>query len=1062
MKIRITKKGLPKAQQGLNYLKSDSFKKTMDKIQGTFNPTVPSLNTPGYSSKGLPSISEALPKPSFSFNQQPGMDKALGTFKPNNDIFQSYKPMGLNPNFPIPEKEKTNNTSSSFGLSEGMAIFNFGLTGANMLVDAIGNKRRQNEFNRTFRNSLLNPTAMPPTSGSRGDYTVNEGFFRPDEMQPPNKGMFANPYYGQYDLGGGIETVRPIYTPEPIVDAPELDAFPLQEMDIPSYNVEGFSPAVNTTKTASTSTAKEPAELSSPLRDLIAQKESGGDYKALPWLDKSKTKLASSAAGKYQFLWNTHKKDIEKLTGVKTKQEFLNTPEAQEKYFEYWDKNTLTPAAKKIKNELGVSIPLNSIKMKVHFAGAKGAYDYFKTGKETVDAFGTTTSGYNASNMKIRITGSPQGKKMKYGGQMGYGLDLNNRKVYTDMPEQMTDMVSNSISEEENPDEPYALEAEGGETILRPDGTHFNITGKRHSEGGEKLTPSQAPEGSFIFSDTAKMKIGGPILKMFGKSGNKKYTPAELAKQYDINKYQAVLDDKYADLRAKSTAQLMKTNYEKKLGALALLQESKKNFKDGIPQVAMSYLESIMNAMPEAGGEEQLPTAKFGGSLHHYQDGKEVRKEFDLNGQKISARKFTQTDINPQWTQVGKIGNNILYKQEGASNTIRVPSGATFTPGVTVGRGQGNNPLKYTVEDMKQRPGLYKTVLGKEGWGNASPQEQQAYLDRLRTTGQRSTFVPGATQEKKVTLNPTYAFLEEDVPTETGVSEEQPGSVGEQTTEQRRGESITPNTPSGMTGASGSERYGWTTPDKVNMINALMGRPKKYLPFIPELQFNLPQPTFEDWRAKAAARQAMYNTAAQAAGTYGPTQGLASNLSFMAGQQGDALIQDIAGTENRNVGIANQFAPVISDMMNKVNEYNANRKKALYEGNVIANQQYDNALRQYRNNAARAFGAGFKNASEMGALNSTNPYYYVDPTTGKLKFKNVNAYNAIRQMSGVGSANTSENTFAEYMKEAKNLKEQDFDSALIKQMLSMKYPKSGAASNVNNMAALAEQYRNLR
>lgn len=1058
MKIRITKKGLVKAQYGIPYVKSNTFTNNQKKILGTFDPKVPSV-TSGYTPKGLAPISEAIPKPSFSFDQQPGMDKILGTFKPNFDIFQSYKPKGLDPNFKIPEKQKTTSSPSSFGLNDGMFVFNMGIAGANMLVDAIGNKRRQREFDRSFREAKLNPTAMPPTSGSRGDYTVNEGFFRPDEMQTPNKGMFANPYYGQYDLGGGIETVREINTPDPIIDAPELDAFPLPEMnmDIPSYNIEGFSSEVNTI-----STAKEPAELSSPLRDLIAQKESGGDYKALPWLDKSKTKLASSAAGKYQFLWNTHKSDIARLTGVKTKQEFLNTPEAQEKYFEYWDKNTLTPAAKRIKTELGVGAPLNEIKMKVHFAGAKGAYDYFKTGKETVDAFGTTTSSYNANNMKVRITGSPQTRKMEYGGQMGYGLDLNNRKVYTDMPEQMTDMVSNSITEESNPEEGYVLEAEGGETLLGPDGTHYNINGKRHSEGGVKLTAEQAPEGSFIYSDTAKMKMGGDILKMFGKGGSKKYTPAQIAKQYNVNQYQAVLDDKYADLLSKSTAQLMKNNYQKKLGALALLQESKKNFKDGIPQVAMPYLESIMNAMPQQEqSEQELPAAKFGGYLRQYQVGNEVRRDFDLQGQKVNARKITQGDLNPQWKQVGKIGNDIIYKQEGATNTVRVPSGATYTPGATVGRGQGNNPLKYTVEDMKQRPGLYRTVLGKEGWDKASPQEQQAYLDRLKTTGQRSTFVPGAVTESKVQLNPTYAFIEEDVPSQSDTPVQETSTQTNETSSQEKGAPISPNSPTGMTGASGSERYGWTTPDKVNMINSMLGRPKKYMPYIPELQFNLPQPTFEDWRAKAAARQAMYNTAAQTAGTYGPTQGMASNLSFMAGQQGDALIQDIAGTEARNVGIANQFAPVISDMMNKVNEYNANRKKSLYEGNVIANQQYDNSMRQYRNNMAKAFGTGFKNASEMGALNSTNPYYYIDPATGKLKFKNVNAYNTIRQMSGVGAADNSEDIATRYMNEAKRLKDQGYDAALIRQILDRKFPKNAGASSVNNMAALAQQYANL-
>lgn len=40
----------------------------------------------------------------------------------------------------------------------------------------------------------------------------------------------------------------------------------------------------------------------------------------------------SSAVGKYQHLWNTHKEEIERLTGVKSKEEYLNNPEAQEKY----------------------------------------------------------------------------------------------------------------------------------------------------------------------------------------------------------------------------------------------------------------------------------------------------------------------------------------------------------------------------------------------------------------------------------------------------------------------------------------------------------------------------------------------------------------------------------------------------------------------------------------------------------------------------------------------------------------------------------------------------------
>jgi predicted nucleic acid-binding protein len=48
----------------------------------------------------------------------------------------------------------------------------------------------------------------------------------------------------------------------------------------------------------------------------------------------------SSAVGKYQHLWDTHGvrqgnqkiSEIERVTGVKSEQEYLNNPEAQEKY----------------------------------------------------------------------------------------------------------------------------------------------------------------------------------------------------------------------------------------------------------------------------------------------------------------------------------------------------------------------------------------------------------------------------------------------------------------------------------------------------------------------------------------------------------------------------------------------------------------------------------------------------------------------------------------------------------------------------------------------------------
>ena len=215
----------------------------------------------------------------------------------------------------------------------------------------------------------------------------------------------------------------------------------------------------------------------------------------------------------------------------------------------------------------------------------------------------------NISDMiKIRITGKPENLEFEYGGQNGYGLDLGQRRVQTEMPQSKADSVSSSISAVPR----YAanIEAEGGETVygdIDGDGglEHMKINGPRHSQGG---VPLNVPEGSFIFSDTAKMKIKDPaILKMFGatpKAGG--YTPAELAKKYDINKYKAIVENPESDKISKSTAQLMLTNYRKKLSALATIQEEMKGFPQGIPAVAQ-------------GVEDEMPMAAYGGYLPEYQ-----------------------------------------------------------------------------------------------------------------------------------------------------------------------------------------------------------------------------------------------------------------------------------------------------------------------------------------------------------------------------------------------------------------------------------------------------------
>ena len=140
------------------------------------------------------------------------------------------------------------------------------------------------------------------------------------------------------------------------------------------------------------------------------------------------------------------------------------------------------------------------------------------------------------------------------------------------------------------------LEAEGGETVygdINGDGMpeHKIIVGPRHAQGG---VPLNLPEDTFIFSDTRAMRIKDPqLLTMFGKGGtNKSYTPAELAKQYDVQKYRKLLEDPETDAIERKTAELMIKKYVVKLGCLALAQESMKGFPQGIPAVAKPCMEA--------------------------------------------------------------------------------------------------------------------------------------------------------------------------------------------------------------------------------------------------------------------------------------------------------------------------------------------------------------------------------------------------------------------------------------------------------------------------------------
>jgi hypothetical protein len=209
----------------------------------------------------------------------------------------------------------------------------------------------------------------------------------------------------------------------------------------------------------------------------------------------------------------------------------------------------------------------------------------------------------------VRIKKAP-----RTGEQEDYALVYNNVATSEAKPKEGVKNTMTAVPRKE-----ASIEVEGGESVIgdiNQDGFLELMTfqGKRHYEGG---MPVNIPDGSFIFSDTSKLRITDPeLLKYFGMGNNKKgYTPAQISKKYQINEYIDTLKNEDADDIAKKTANEMLKNNTKKLAELAVVQESMKGFENGIPDFAASVM---------AGLQGEQPQMKEGGWLPKYQEKGEV------------------------------------------------------------------------------------------------------------------------------------------------------------------------------------------------------------------------------------------------------------------------------------------------------------------------------------------------------------------------------------------------------------------------------------------------------
>jgi hypothetical protein len=162
-----------------------------------------------------------------------------------------------------------------------------------------------------------------------------------------------------------------------------------------------------------------------------------------------------------------------------------------------------------------------------------------------------------------------------------------------------------------------------------------------------------------------------------------------------------------------------------------------------------------------------------------------------------------------------------------------------------------------------------------------------------------------------------------------------------------------------------------------------LARVKKYTPWSPKLAPYVPTPTFYDPTRELAAISEQANLATQGAGAYAPAQAYNARASQIQGNAAKAAADTLGRYNNLNVGAANQFELTKANVFNQTAMANADIAKNLYDSNIIANQQYDNAKAQARQQLRQSYINALTNRAKAQTMNAVyGDNYMVDTLSG--------------------------------------------------------------------------------
>jgi hypothetical protein len=515
----------------------------------------------------------------------------------------------------------------------------------------------------------------------------------------------------------------------------------------------------------------------------------------------------------------------------------------------------------------------------------------------------------------------------------------------------------------------------------------YTVSGKRHYQGG---TPAELRDQWFVFSRDRSLRIKNEdILDEFGKKPKKVgYDPAEIAKQYDVNKYRKILADPNSDSMQRETAELMIQNLTKKLGKLALVQESQKGMPNGVPFVAIPYLES-MSIDPTSlvtgtgsGEDVETDTMKTGGTYKV-----KVRKlaTYQKGGPKAPEKEFA---FNPEFLEAfaKKIGPGF----EGALSPYMADSRGMIpdkqhAAGKAYGRKDWTSAEHFP--DFRNRNEWY--FKDHPEFDPRDQKQVKAFQQAYNAKATEKVGVPYFTDKpgSKYSVDGKFGEVTYSVPN-LDFSAQSPATppAAAQTSPE-----VPPQVQIGQPVPKTNGDNPFWTQDLMKYFGAQAdySRINKYLPWQAGYETRMPTPTFYDPTRELGANSEQSAIAEQALGAFAGPQELSSRMSDVQGKALANAANILGKYNNLNVGVANQFELAQTDILNKDSLNRANRTTDLYDKTVAANQNFDNAHAMARQNIRQAMIDGISNRGTTQALNAMNKQYRVNPTNGFVEFTGV-------------------------------------------------------------------------